>query len=243
MKKVARLSLEECYADMPDPRVKGRCTHNLVDIIIITVCAVVCGAQSWVGVETVGKAKEAWFRQYLNLEYGIPSHDTFGYVFARLKHEEFQLRFIRWVSSVFEVSEGQVVALDGKTLRGSHDRALGKDAIHMISAWASESGLVLGQRKVDDKSNEITAIPELLRLLELAGCIVTIDAMGCQTEISQTIRDEGADYILQVKGNQGNLKQDIADCFNFGEKQNFEKWSLPHKRGDEPLCGKISSFR
>jgi predicted transposase YbfD/YdcC len=194
----------------------------LLDIIIIAICAVLCGADSWVGIETVGKAKETWFRRFLKLEYGIPSHDTFGYVFARMNHEEFQHRFMRWVESVFEVSKRQVLALDGKTLRGSHDKARGKAAIHLVSAWASENSLVLGQRKVADKSNEMTAIPELLRLLDISGCIVTIDALGCQTKIAQAIRDEKADYILQVKGNQENLRQDMADWFSYGDKHGFE---------------------
>jgi hypothetical protein len=166
---------------------------SMLDIIIIAICGVLCGADSWVGVETVGKAKENWFREFLDLEHGIPSRDTFGYVLAKLDHEAFQSRFVRWVESVFRVTKGQVIAIDGKTSRGSHDQAIGQDAIHLVSAWASANGIALGQRKVDDKSNEITAIPELLTLLDVSGCIVTIDAMGCQTQIAQTIRDEKAD--------------------------------------------------
>jgi hypothetical protein len=193
MSKNLHSSLKDCFGDLPDPRVEGRCDHQLLDIIIIAICGVLCGADSWVGVETVGKAKENWFREFLDLEHGIPSRDTFGYVLAKLDHEAFQSRFVRWVESVFRVTKGQVIAIDGKTSRGSHDQAIGQDAIHLVSAWASANGIALGQRKVDDKSNEITAIPELLTLLDVSGCIVTIDAMGCQTQIAQTIRDEKAD--------------------------------------------------
>ncbi len=239
MSKGTGLSLEDCFGDLADPRVEGRCAHKLLDIIIIAICAVLCGADSWVGIETVGKAKEAWFRRFLKLEHGIPSHDTFGYVFARINHKEFQQRFMHWVEMVFAVSKGQVVALDGKTLRGSHDRLLGKKAIHLVSAWASENGLILGQRKVADKSNEVTAIPELLRLLDVSGCIVTIDAMGCQTKIAQAIRDEKADYILQVKGNQGNLRQDIADWFSYGDKHGFEDMACDFDKRTNKSRGRI----
>ncbi len=239
MSKGRGLNLEECFADLPDPRIEGRCDHKLLDIIIIAICAVLCGADSWVGIETVGKAKEAWFRQFLKLEHGIPSHDTFGYVFARINHEAFQRCFMRWVESVFAVNKRQVLALDGKTLRGSHDKMRGKAAIHLVSAWASENGLVLGQRKVADKSNEMTAIPELLRLLDISGCIVTIDALGCQTKIAQAIRDEKADYILQVKGNQENLKQDMADWFSYGDKHGFEGMDCAFDKTTNKSRGRI----
>jgi predicted transposase YbfD/YdcC len=148
---------------------------------------VVCGADTWVDVELFGKSKKGWLDKFLELPNGIPSHDTFGRVFAMLDAQRFQSRFIDWVRAVSELTAGQVVAIDGKTLRRSHDRTAGKAAIHMVSAWASANELVLGQTKVDDKSNEITAIPELLRVLEISGCIVTIDAMGCHKEIAKTI--------------------------------------------------------
>jgi predicted transposase YbfD/YdcC len=174
-----------------------------------------------VDVETFGKVKQEWLAGFLELPNGIPSHDTFGRTFAALDGEAFQRSFARWVEEVFRVTEGQVVAIDGKTARRSHDRTLGKDAIHIVSAWASTNGLVLGQRKVDDKSNEITAIPELLRLLDVNGCIVTIDAMGCQTQIARTIRDEKADYLLRVKANQGTLYQDLEEWFAYADQVNF----------------------
>lgn len=239
MSKEMQSSLKDCFGDLPDPRVQGRCAHQLIDIIIIAICGALCGADSWVGIETVGKAKESWFRQFLELEHGIPSHDTFGYVFAKINHEDFQKRFIRWVESVFQVTKGQVIAIDGKTSRGSHDKSIGKDAIHLVNAWASTNGIALGQRKVADKSNEITAIPELLRLLDVSGCIVTIDAMGCQTKIAQTIRDGKADYILQVKDNQRKLKQDLVDWFAYGDSQQFAQMTMDFHQTTHKTSGRI----
>jgi predicted transposase YbfD/YdcC len=215
------LSLETCFGDVPDPRVVGRWDHKLLDIIIIAVCAVITGAESWVEVETFGQLKQGWLKTFLELPKGIPTHDTFGRVFAALDAEAFQSSFARWVEGVFAAIRGQVVAIDGKTVRRSHDKTRGKAAIHMVSAWASETGIVLGQRQVDDKSNEITAIPELLHLLDVAGCIVTIDAMGCQKAIAQAIRDEKADYVLRVQDNQGNLHQDLQDWFAYADHIQF----------------------
>jgi predicted transposase YbfD/YdcC len=236
-------SLKDCFDDLPDPRVEGRCDHKLVDIILIAICGVLCGADSWVGIETVGKAKESWFRQFLRLEHGIPSHDTFGYVFSKIDHEVFQTRFVRWVESVFRVTKGQVIAIDGKTSQGSHDKSIGKDAIHLVNAWASANGIALGQRKVDGKSNEITAIPELLRLLDVSGCIVTIDAMGCQTKIAQVIRDEKADYILRVKDNQSKLKQDLEDWFAYGDSQQFAGMNMDFHQTTHKTSGRIEIRR
>lgn len=213
--------LTEAFETMSDPRVEGRCEHKLVEIVVIAVCAVLTGAESWVEVETFGRVKEEKLSGILELAGGIPSHDTFGRVFAALDATEFQACFARWVEAVFHVSKGQVVAIDGKTVRGSHNRGAGKDAIHMVSAWATQNGIALGQCKVDDKSNEITAIPELLRVLDVSDCVVTIDAIGCQKKIAQTIRDEKADYVLRVKENQGNLHQDIADWFAYADQTTF----------------------
>lgn len=236
-------SLEECFSDLPDPRVQGRCDHKLMDLIIITVCAVICGADSWTGVETFAKGKQAWLKRYLDLSNGIPSHDTFGRVFASLNAEAFQVGFSRWVQAVFRVTKGQVVALDGKTVRRSHDQTIGQDAIHMVSAWASQNGIALGQRKVDDKSNEITAIPELLRLLDVAGCIVTIDAMGCQKDIAQAIRDAKADYVLRVKDNQSNLRQDLEDWFVYGDQQAFKGLTVDYHQTIDKSNGRIEIRR
>jgi len=236
-------SLETCFSDLPDPRVQGRCDHKLMDILIIAVCAALCGADSWVAVETVGKAKETWFREFLKLENGIPSHDTFGDVFSKISSEDFQMRFMRWVEVVFRVTKGQVVALDGKTLRGSHKGGVGKEAIHLVNAWAVSSGIVLGQRKVDGKTNEIKAIPELLRVLNVSGCIVTIDAMGCQKDIAKTIRDEKADYILRVKDNQSHLKQDIEDWFAYGDKRQFTEMQMDFHQTIHKTSGRIEIRR
>ena len=215
-------SIEACFSDIYDPRVQGRCDYPLLEIITISICATIAGAEGWTDIETFGKSKEAWLKQFLELEKGIPSHDTFGDVFGMIDGEEFQRSFMRWVERVFTVSAGQVVAIDGKTARRSHDKTIGKDAIHMVSAWANANGIVLGQRKIDAKSNEITAIPELLDLLSITGCIVTIDAMGCQKKIAQKIRDKQADYVLSVKENQGNLHQDIEDWFAYADKVGFK---------------------
>jgi predicted transposase YbfD/YdcC len=215
------ISLVVSFQDLPDPRVEGRCDHKLIDIIVIAVCAVIAGAETWVDVEQFGQARKEWLGTFLELPAGIPSHDTFGRVFAALDADAFQVSFMRWVEGVFRVSKGQVIAIDGKTVRRSHDRTIGKDAIHMVNAWATQNGIALGQWKTDAKSNEITAIPLLLRQLNVAGCIVTLDAMGAQTQIAQAIREEKADYVLRVKANQGKLHQDIEDWFAYADQVQF----------------------
>jgi predicted transposase YbfD/YdcC len=209
------------FSDLEDPRVAGRTEHHLIDIIVIAICGVICGADSWVEVETYGRAKKEWLKEFLELPNGIPSHDTFGRVFAQLDAEEFQLRFMEWVRSVQEVTKGQVIAIDGKTVRRSHDRVNGKSAIHLVSAWATKNQLMLGQRKVDEKSNEITAIPELLRLLDVSGCIITIDAMGCHKEIATQIVEQGGDYVLAAKRNQRILHRRIEELFDYAEKEGY----------------------
>ena len=232
-------SIETCFAELEDPRVQGRCSHKLIDIIIIAICAVVCGADDWVAIETFGKSKEAWLKQLLELTKGIPAHDTFGDVFSALDAEVFQQCFARWVAEVFQVTDGQVVAIDGKTVRRSHDRTIGKDAIHMVNAWAHHNGIALGQLKTEEKSNEITAIPELLELLNVSGCIVTIDAMGCQKKIAQAIRDQGADYFLRVKDNQEHLHQMIKTWFDYGENVQFRGMDCNHTRTINKGHGRI----
>jgi predicted transposase YbfD/YdcC len=199
-------SVEEHFAGLTDPRVERTREHRLVDIVTIALCAVICGADDWVAVETFGRAKETWLRTFLGLPGGIPSHDTFGRVFARLDPDEFRACFVGWVRAVTgeAVADG-IVAIDGKTARRSHDRGRGKAALHLVSAWASASGLVLGQVATDDHSNEITAIPALLQLLALDGATVTIDAMGCQTAIAARIVEQGADYVLALKDNHEHL--------------------------------------
>jgi predicted transposase YbfD/YdcC len=216
-------SIVNCFGDLEDPRVQGRCNYPLIEIIVIAICAVIAGADAWTEIETFGKSKEGWLKQFLPLKNGIPSHDTFGDVFQAIEADEFQRSFMSWVDQVFRVTEGQVVAIDGKTVRRSHDRADGKAAIHLVNAWASANGITLGQRTVAEKANEITAIPELLRLLALNGCIVTIDALGCQKKIAQVIREEKADYVLQVKDNQKQLRQDLADWFGHADQTQFKE--------------------
>lgn len=220
-------ALVACFSELPDPRVDRTKKHDLFDIIVIALCASICAADDWVEVEEFGKAKEPWFRAFLALPNGIPSHDTFGRVFARLDSEEFQRRFMAWVQTVAEITKGQVIAIDGKTVRRSHDRVLGKQGIHMVNVWASETGLALGQLKVAEKSNEITAIPELLRLLDVSGCIVTIDAMGCQKEIAREIVAGEADYVLAVKENQGKLYGEVRDLFTGAKAFDYE--AVPHE--------------
>ena len=220
------VSIVESFEGLEDPRIDRCKRHQLLDIITIAICAVICGADSWVHVEMFGKSKEDWFRTFLDLPHGIPSHDTFGDVFSRLDPDRFQECFMEWSRSVAELLPGEVVAIDGKTVRRSHDKGAGKGAIHLVSAWASANTLTLGQVKTGEKSNEITALPRLLEMLDLRGCIVTIDAMGCQKEIAQGILDREADYLLAVKENQGRLYQDIRDLFEAGDGLGLE--GLPH---------------
>jgi predicted transposase YbfD/YdcC len=206
-------SITSYFHSLEDPRSDHTKRHKLIDIITIAICGVICGADSWVDMELFGKSKEGWLKGFLELPNGIPSHDTFGRVFAHLDAQQFQDCFLEWVQAVSTLTRGQVIAIDGKTLRRSHDQSLGKAAIHMVSAWAAENRLVLGQTKVSEKSNEITAIPELLALLDVAGCIVTIDAMGCQKEIARLIIAESGDYVLALKENQGQLYQEVKELF------------------------------
>ena len=215
-------SIAKHFGKVKDPRIERSKRHKLIDIFLIAICGVICGADSWVDIEMFGKSKLDWLKTFLKLPNGIPSHDTFGRVFAAINPEEFEKSFMEWVQAINEVTQGQVIAIDGKQLRGSMDNENGKNAIYMVSAWATENELVLGQRKVDDKSNEITAIPKLLNLLEIAGCIITIDAIGTQTKIAKTIIDREGDYLLAVKENQGNLYEDIHDLFEDDQKYNFE---------------------
>jgi predicted transposase YbfD/YdcC len=216
-------SIARHFEGLPDPRTGNAKQHIFLEILIIAICAVVCGADGWSDVELFANNKKAWLKTFLKLPKGIPSHDTFGRVFAKIKPEEFQKRFIEWVRAIEKLTIGQVIAIDGKNLRRSHDHEAGKAAIYMVSAWATQNQLVLGQTKVADKSNEITAIPELLQLLEITGCIVTIDAIGTQTEIAKTIIDGGGDYLLSVKENQGHLLEDIQYLFDVDVAHGYER--------------------
>ena len=223
------LAIVERFGVLEDPRTGHARRHELLDIIVITLCAVICGADNWVEIEEFGKAKEDWFRRFLKLPHGIPSHDTFGRVFSLLDPEQFSTCFMDWVRSMSELAQGEVVAIDGKTLRGCHDRARGRGPLHMVSAWATEHRMVLGQTRTSAHSNEITAIPELLKVLELEGCLVTIDAMGCQKDIARQVVQKGADYLLAVKANQGELHQNIKDLFGCWERAGWDGVAYSHQ--------------
>ncbi len=197
------------FAHLTDPR-RSNARHLLFDMFVIALCAVISGAEGWRDIEDYGQAQAEWFHQFLALPHGIPSHDTFGRVFSRLNPDELTHCFIEWTEALRDESGGELVSIDGKTLRHSFDRAASKAAIHMVSAWAGSNRLVLGQVKVDDKSNEITAIPQLLALLDLEGATVTIDAMGCQKEIARCITDQEADYVLALKENHKTLYDNVS---------------------------------
>jgi predicted transposase YbfD/YdcC len=212
-------TFQDHFQDLDDPRVERTRKHPLSNILFIAVCGVLSGANSFAGIQEFGCDRRQWFARYLDLSNGIPSDDTFARVLARLDPAAFEKCLLSWVQAVQEVSEHRLIAIDGKTLRGSYDRGDGKAAIHMVSAWATENKLSLGQVVVDQKSNEITAIPELLRLLEMSGAVVTIDAMGCQKEIADLIRERGGDYVLAVKQNQPTLYEQVEEVINTGLEQ------------------------
>lgn len=206
--------LLRAFDSLQDPRMDRTKRHSLTDILTIAICATICGADGWPDVEMFGKCKEKFFRTFLELPNGIPSHDTFRRVFMLLKPEDFEQCFREWINELAVASEGRLVAIDGKTIRRSLDAASGKAAVHMVSAWCDANEMVLGQVATGEKSNEITAIPRLLKLIDIAGAVVTIDAMGCQKQIAKTIIQEKGDYILQLKGNQGGLHEETVTLFD-----------------------------
>lgn len=209
------------FGELPDPRI-DRCKHHkLLDIVTIAICAVISNADGWTDIEAYGRAKETWLRQFLELPNGIPSHDTFARVFAKLDPIAFQKCFVRWVDAIRDKLPGDVIAIDGKTSRRTHDAAIDLSPLHIVSAWSSDNRLVLGQVRVDEKSNEITAIPVLLDLLDVKGCLVTVDALGCQTAIADKIVAEEADYVLACKGNQERIHTDVQHLFTelFSQEQ------------------------
>jgi predicted transposase YbfD/YdcC len=210
MEESARTLLVQLFRDLPDPRMVGKISHKLHDILVITVCAVLCGLEHWTQIADFGKAHEAWFRTFLDLPNGIPSHDTFGKVLAALDPDAFEQRIQQWIHALLDsATEGKHIALDGKTLRRSFDHASGQAAIHMINAYVHENHAVFAQLKGDDKTNEITAIPSLLEMLQLEEATVTLDALGCQKDIAQKIVDRGGHYVLALKGNQSALQEDV----------------------------------
>ena len=212
MEQQSVLDLGSHFASLKDPRVERTKRHKLLDIIIIAICGTICGADGWVEIEEFGKQKEVWLKTILELPNGIPSHDTFGRVFARLDPVKFEKCFFEWVQGISGKVEG-VIAIDGKTSRRSHDKTNGKKALHMVSAWSAENRLVLAQVAVDKKSNEITAIPLLLQQLYLSGCIVTIDAMGTQKKVTKQIVDDDGDFVLALKNNHATLRREVEQTF------------------------------
>jgi predicted transposase YbfD/YdcC len=236
---VVAAGIEAHFSELEDPRIDRKKLHKLLDIMVIAICAAICGADTWEDVEIFGEAKEKWFRAFLELPNGIPSHDTFNRVFNRLDPEQFQSCFISWIRAASQIIDGQVIAIDGKVLRRSHDQGIGKAAIDMVSAWATANHLVLGQVKVDEKSNEITAIPQLLKALEISGCIITIDAMGCQTEIAAEIIEQEAEYVLALKENQGQLFEDVQLLFEDLENSNFKAYAYDYDKSVNKGHGRI----
>lgn len=231
------------FGKIDDPRSDINKLHQLDDILLIGIISVICAADTWKDMETYAKAKEGFLRSFLNLPNGIPSDDTFNRVFSSIDSEQFEVCFIDWVSDLIDLTGGEIIPIDGKTLRGAKSKGK-KSPFHMVSAWASKNNMVLGQVKVNEKSNEITAIPKLLELITIKGCIITIDAMGCQENIARAIIKQEADYILAVKDNQKQLHQDIQDEFKFGK--NIEKYThqdLGHGRIETRTCSVITDFK
>jgi predicted transposase YbfD/YdcC len=230
------------FAELRDPRVERTREHLLEEILLIAIAAILSGADSWNEIEDYGDAKMDWLKTFLKLPGGIPSHDTFNRVIAALDPEELERGFVAWVSSIAKLTAGEVVSIDGKSLCGTRER--GKAAlVHMVSAWANTNHLVLGQRKVDEKSNEITAIPKLLAALELSGTVVTIDAIGCQKNLAQQIIGKRADYILAVKENQGHLLEDIRDSFRMLPADAVaEQIDCGHGRVERRTCSVIGDL-
>ena len=236
--KKASLSVVNHFAKLADPRIHRTRRHQLFDIVAMTICGVICGCKNWVEIEVYGKKRHDWLKTFLELPNGIPSHDTFGRVFARIKPEAFQACFRSWVQALAETLGIKQIAIDGKTLRRSHDRSSGKSALHLVSAWATANHLSLGQVAVDGKSNEITAIPKLLETLDLSGAIVTIDAMGCQKGIAMKIREGGGHYVLAVKENQERLWTDIQKCFTAELEKDSKEASYSYYKTKERSHGR-----
>jgi len=237
-------SIWEHFSVIPDPRVDRTKLHKLEDILVMVVCAVICGAETWVDIVDFARAKEAWLRTFLELPHGIPSHDTFGRLFAALDVRAFEQAFQRWILDLAGTSGGKLIAIDGKTIRRSLDRASGRAAIHLVSAWVHENHAVFGQLAVESKSNEITAIPKLLEMLDLREATVTIDAMGCQKDIAHKVVERGGQYVLAVKANQGTLHEDIHlfldDAMEHGfqgiEHDSYEQTEKGHGRLETRRC-------
>lgn len=243
MAEHARLLIHRHFDTLPDPRIERTKRHQLLDIITITVCAVLSGADSWVDVELYGQAKHDWLASFLALPNGIPSHDTFGRVFARLDPDAFEGCFLTWVAAVLPRTAGEVIAVDGKVVRRSHDRGAGRGAIDLVSAWATDHHLVLGQLAVAEHSNEIPAVPTLLDLIDLSDAIVTVDALHCRTATAQAIRDGGGDYVLALKGNQPWTHAAVETFWAEAEREQWRGVRSEHLATTDAAHGRLETRR
>jgi predicted transposase YbfD/YdcC len=233
----------EHFSKLPDPRINRNMLHELMDIIVLNVCAVISGAEGWEDIADFGHNQLDWLRRFVPLKNGIPSHDCIAYVISRLSPKAFQECFISWTQSVNTQTEGELISVDGKTARGSRDRKNSKNPLHMVSAWSASNRVVLGQEATNEKSNEITAIPKLLALLELKGCIVSIDAMGCQRDIAKQIVDQGGDYVLGLKGNQASLHEAVEDYFTTAHAAGFKQIKYDYVEEVEVGHGRLETRR
>ncbi|QDU45228.1 Transposase DDE domain protein [Symmachiella dynata] len=237
MRKTQSVRIQDNFTELIDPR-RREVTYPLINIVVIALCGVICGADDFVAIAKFGRTKRDWLAKFLDLSAGIPSHDRFNAVLAMIKPAQFEQCLLSWITALHDITDGQVVAIDGKTLRRSFDTASSKSAIHMVSAWATANQISLGQVVVDSKSNEITAIPKLLQILEISGSLVTIDAMGCQTEIAKEIVAQGADYCLAVKGNQPALYNGIVAFYNDHLSDDFARTQARRHRTTETGHGR-----
>ena len=234
-----KTSIIEHFSELNDSRLDRNKKHELIDVLVLSVCAVISGAKGWKDIVEFGEDKLEWLRQFVPLKNGIPVDDTVARIISGLSVKGFQQCFQSWVQSISRVTEGEIISIDGKTHRRSHDKKAELKPLHMVSVWATENNLILGQVKTDEKSNEITAIPELLKLLELKGCIVTIDAMGCQEDIVQDIVDGGGDYAIAVKANQGNLHDSMIDFFETAERHDYQNVPYQFQETIDKAHGRI----
>jgi len=231
------------FSVLPDPRTDRTKKHFLLDILFVAVCTIICGGEGFTDMEEFGEAKQEWLRKYLELPHGIPSHDTFRRVFSILGPHAFGECFTRWSQALHDATNGEVIALDGKTVRHSFDTFSGQPALHMVSAWASENGLALGQVRVDEKSNEITAIPRLLEMIDVKGRIITTDAMGCQRDVAKRVIDKKGDYVFCLKGNQESLHDEVRYFFEECEAANYEDVEHHYFESIEKDHGRIETRR
>lgn len=234
-------SIFQHFSSLPDPRVERTRAHPLLTILAITTLAVIAGADGWVAIETFGKAKQDWLSQFLDLSNGVPSHDTFSRVLSRLDPVQFQRCFLDWIHAIASKLNAKLISIDGKTLKGSYDRENKIDSLQLVTAWASEHCLVLGQAQVDGKSNEIKAIPELLSLLDIEGCVITLDAMGCQKGITSQIIDRKGDYVIALKRNQGKLFEQVKDWFDQAIRKNHLETEMSYHEAVEGAHHRIES--